>query len=109
VVNYGENEKTTLQFYVTEPLGTVIQRHSTFLVEKQQWNTPGKIYDKVFDDWLMEKRAKRESFSGYWGWGDDWGYVMGPSNSGSQYSPTTIQMYSLDDETRKPFKIIDRV
>ena len=69
VVNYGENEKTTLQFNVIEPPGAAIQRHSTFLVEKQQWNSPGMLQDKVFDDWLMEKKQKRNVFNGYWGWG----------------------------------------
>lgn len=97
IVNYGDDKLTTLQFYVTEPLGTVIQRHSTFLVEKQQWNAPGKIYDKVFDDWLMEKRAKRGSFSGYWGWGDDWGYVKGLFLAQKNvYTPVVSEIEAVD-------------
>jgi hypothetical protein len=97
VVNYGENEKTTLQFYIIEPLGTVIQRHSTFLVEKQQWNVPGTLQDKVFDDWLMEKKQKRGVFNGYWGWGDDWGYVKGLFLAQKNvYNPVKSEIEAVD-------------
>lgn len=46
-------------------------------MEKTQWNAPGQIYDKVFDDWMMDAKSKRGVFNGYWGWGDDWGYTHG--------------------------------
>lgn len=74
-VSYGNGEKTVLQFYAIEPIDTALQRHATFMVEKTQWNSPGNIKDKVFDDWLMSTKAKRNIFNGYWGWGDDWGYT----------------------------------
>ncbi|MEK3909967.1 DUF5695 domain-containing protein [Paenibacillus sp. FSL H7-0331] len=76
-VNYGSGEKTVLQFYAIEPIANALQRHATFMVEKTQWNDPTKIYNKVFDDWMMNTKAKRGSFSGYWGWGDDWGLTHG--------------------------------
>lgn len=76
-VEYGNGEKTVLQFYAIEPIGNALQRHATFMVEKTQWNAPGKIYDKVFDDWMMDTKSKRGVFDGYWGWGDDWGYTHG--------------------------------
>lgn len=76
-INYGNGETTTLQFYVIEPIGGALQRHATFMVEKTQWNAPGQIYDKVFDDWMMDTKSKRGIFNGYWGWGDDWGYTHG--------------------------------
>lgn len=76
-VNYGNGEKTVLQFYAIEPIGTALQRHATFMVEKTQWNDASKIYHKVFDDWMMDTKAKRGSFEGYWGWGDDWGLTHG--------------------------------
>ncbi|WP_079409464.1 DUF5695 domain-containing protein [Paenibacillus ferrarius] len=76
-VNYGSGEKTVLQFYAIEPIDAALQRHATFMVNKTQWNAPGQIYDKVFDDWMMQNKAKRGSFAGYWGWGDDWGYTHG--------------------------------
>ncbi|GGF91253.1 hypothetical protein GCM10010912_40370 [Paenibacillus albidus] len=76
-VNYGDNEKTVLQFYAIEPVDAALQRHATFMVNHQQWNVPGDIRDKVFDDWMMQNNAKRNNFAGYWGWGDDWGYTHG--------------------------------
>ncbi|WP_227013992.1 DUF5695 domain-containing protein [Paenibacillus psychroresistens] len=76
-VNYGTGEKTVLQFYAIEPVADALQRHSTFMVNSTQWNVPGNIKDKVFDDYMMQNNAKRNSFAGYWGWGDDWGYTHG--------------------------------
>lgn len=76
-VNYGNGEKTVLQFYAIEPIGSALQRHATFMVEKQQWNVPGDLRDKVFDDWMMQTHSRRNVFNGYWGWGDDWGYTHG--------------------------------
>ncbi len=74
-VTYGSGEKTVLQFYAIEPIADALQRHATFMVNNQQWNLPGDIRDKVFDDWMMQNNAKRNNFAGYWGWGDDWGYT----------------------------------
>ncbi len=76
-VNYGSGEKTVLQFYAIEPIADALQRHSTFMVNSTQWNVPGDIRDKVFDDWMMQSNSKRNVFNGYWGWGDDWGYTHG--------------------------------
>lgn len=76
-VQYGSGEKTVLQFYAIEPIDTALQRHATFMVNNQQWNLPGDLRDKVFDDWMMQNKAKRNSFAGYWGWGDDWGLTHG--------------------------------
>jgi len=76
-VNYGSGEKTVLQFYAIEPIADALQRHSTFMVNSTQWNVPGDIRDKVFDDWMMHTNSKRNVFNGYWGWGDDWGYTHG--------------------------------
>ncbi|WP_019909535.1 DUF5695 domain-containing protein [Paenibacillus sp. HW567] len=74
-VNYGSGEKTTLQFYAIEAVDAALQRHATFMVNNQQWNVPGDIRDKAFDDWMMQTNTKRNNFAGYWGWGDDWGYT----------------------------------
>ncbi len=76
-INYGNGETTTLQFYATEPVGTALEKRTSHMVNSEQWNSPGSFYDKVFDDWMMNTRAKRNSFSGYWGWGDDWGLTHG--------------------------------
>nr|WP_246061781.1 DUF5695 domain-containing protein [Paenibacillus oralis] len=76
-VNYGNGEKTVLQFYAIEPVANALQRHATFMVNNQQWNVPGDIRDKVFDDWMMQSNSRRNVFNGYWGWGDDWGLTHG--------------------------------
>ena len=76
-VQYGNGEKTVLQFYAIEPIDAALQRHSTFMVEKTQYNDPGTIRDKVFDDWMMQNKTTRNRFNGYWGWGDDWGLTHG--------------------------------
>lgn len=76
-VNYGNGEKTVLQFYAIEPVADALQRHATFMVNNQQWNVPGDIRDKVFDDWMMQSNSRRNVFNGYWGWGDDWGLTHG--------------------------------
>lgn len=72
-VNYGSGEKTVLQFYAIEPIGTALQRHAAFMVNNTQWGPTGDIRAYVFDDWMMDTRSKRNNFSGYMGWGDDWG------------------------------------
>ncbi|WP_238322841.1 DUF5695 domain-containing protein, partial [Gorillibacterium massiliense] len=74
-VTYGSGETTVLQYYAIEPIANALQRHSTFMVNSTQWNVPGDIRDKAFDDWLMDGNTKRNVFNGYWGWGDDWGYT----------------------------------
>lgn len=76
-VEYGSGKKTVLQFYAIEPIDKAIQRHSTFMVDKTQWNNSSLGYNKVFDDWMMDTKAKRGEFYGYWGWGDDWGLTHG--------------------------------
>jgi hypothetical protein len=74
LVEYGTGEKTTLQFYVLEPLGTALQRHATFVAADTQ-QTSGAA-SGVFDDWLMDPAAKRGAFGGN-AWGDDWGWTHG--------------------------------
>lgn len=76
-VEYGNGKKTVLQFYAIDPIDKALQDHSTFMVDKTQWNLPGDIRDKVFDDWMMNTKSKRNVFNGYWGWGDDWGLTHG--------------------------------
>jgi hypothetical protein len=96
-VNYGVDEKTVLQFYALEPNDSALQRHATFMVNKQQYNTPGKFYDKLFDDWMMDPKAKRGSW-GTWGWGDDWGWTHGDFLAEKQiYSPVASEATAVDE------------
>lgn len=103
-VNYGSGEKIALQFYVIEKPGDAVQRHSTFMVEKTQIQSPGAFNDKIFDDWLMDTKSRRNAFTGnqgftYWmGWGDDWGYThaqfLAEKNA---MMPVASEIKALDD------------
>jgi len=73
-VSYGAGETTTLQFYVLEPIDAALQRHATFMVQSTQWTT-GDLKG-IFDDWMMDTKAKRGATAGG-GWGDDWGWTHG--------------------------------
>jgi hypothetical protein len=97
-VTYGSGLTTTLQFYVLEPVGTAIQRHASFMVNSTQWNAPGQVYDKVFDDWLTTTHAKRGNFTGYGGWGDDWGLTHGEflAEKNAQ-NPVAAEVTALDN------------
>lgn len=101
VVNYkqnGQNKTTMLQFYMMADLEEALDTHSDFLVKNTQWDAPGEIQDKVFDDWMMDTKSKRGSFDGYWGWGDDWGYVHGEYLAEmNSYNPVAEQVQALDE------------
>jgi hypothetical protein len=97
-VDYGDGERTVLQFYVIEPIAAALQRHATFMVEKTQWNDASKGYNKVFDDWMMDTKAKRGEFYGYWGWGDDWGYTHGQFLAEKNFlNPVASEIAALDE------------
>ncbi|MFB5760203.1 DUF5695 domain-containing protein [Paenibacillus medicaginis] len=97
-VEYGNGSKTVLQFYAIEPVDQALQRHSTFMVEKTQWNVPGDLRDKVFDDWMMNTKSKRNVFNGYWGWGDDWGLTHGQFLAEKNVlTPVAREVQAVDD------------
>ncbi|MGO4548347.1 DUF5695 domain-containing protein [Paenibacillus sp. 2TAB23] len=97
-VSYGNGEKTVLQFYAIEPVGAALQRHSTFMVNSTQWNVPGDLRDKVFDDWMMDSNSKRNVFNGYWGWGDDWGLTHGQFLAEKNVqTPVASEVQAVDD------------
>ena len=100
IVNYRQNgkEKTTmLQFYMMDDLQSALNLHSDFLL-KTQWDAPGAIQDKVFDDWMMDSKSKRGSFDGYWA-----GVMTGDSVHGeylaemNSYNPVEEQVQALDE------------
>jgi hypothetical protein len=98
IVKYdGGKKETVLQFYMMESVADALELHSDFMVEKTQWNAPGKIYDMVFDDWMMDTESKRGEFKGYWGWGDDWGLTHGEYLAEKNvYQPNVNQILALD-------------
>ncbi len=105
-VNYelnGREMETMLQFYAMEPLDKAIDRRSEFLV-KHQTDTPGKVGDKTFDDWMMDdKKNRAETMPGYWdmsywGYGDDWALTHGEYLAQKNvYMPVKEQIEAVDE------------
>ncbi len=58
-VNYGNGLWTTLEFFVTEPLETVIQKRAAFLAGTQQHKDPSKWYVGVYSDWDQKNEILR--------------------------------------------------
>lgn len=58
-VRYGAGEWMSLEFFVMEPLETVIGKRASFLVGKQQHDDPGKPWYGAYGDWDQMKRVLR--------------------------------------------------
>jgi hypothetical protein len=58
-VKYGNGEWTSLEFFVTEPLETVIRKRAAFLVSHQQLNDPSKWYYGAYSDWDQKNEIRR--------------------------------------------------
>jgi hypothetical protein len=58
-IDYGDNLYMILEFFVTEPLETLIKKRSAFLVENQQHRDPSKWYDGLFSEWDMRSGILR--------------------------------------------------
>lgn len=58
-IHYGDDRRLYLEFFVTEPLATVIQKRAAFITTRQQVRDPGKWYDGLFSLWDMQERVLR--------------------------------------------------
>jgi hypothetical protein len=85
-VNYGDGKYMVLEFFVTEPLETLIKKRAAFLVDKQQHRDPGKWYDGLFSVWDMRHAVLRspDDTDGFDGW---WGYVLGCDDTALPKAP----------------------
>jgi hypothetical protein len=74
IVHDGGRE-THLEFFVTEPVETLIKKRARFLVAKQQHRDPAKWFDGLISVYDMRERALRspENTDGFDHW---WGYVV---------------------------------
>ena len=74
VVRDGGRE-THLEFFVTEPLETLIKKRARFLVTRQQHRDPSKWYDGLFSVYDMKAKVLRgpDDTDGFDYW---WGYVV---------------------------------
>ncbi|MCX7974279.1 MAG: DUF5695 domain-containing protein [Candidatus Aminicenantes bacterium] len=58
-VNFGRNLYMILEFFVTEPIATLIKKRAAFLVSKQQHRDPSKWYNGLFSEWDMRAKVLR--------------------------------------------------
>jgi hypothetical protein len=58
-IRYGDGLWTTLEFFVTEPIETLIRKRAAFLVSHQQHKDPGKWYVGVYSDWDQKNEVLR--------------------------------------------------
>ena len=74
-VNYGDDRYAALEFFVTQPLETLIEKRTAFLVNRQQHRDPIKWYNGLFSVWDMRYSVLRgpDDTDGFDGW---WGYVL---------------------------------
>lgn len=55
-IDYGDNQRTYLEFFATEPLETLITKRAAFLESKQIKN-PSKWYDGLYPEWNMASQT----------------------------------------------------
>ncbi len=58
-IHHDGNRRTTLEFFVTEPLETLIRKRASFIVNRQQIRDPGKWWDGVFAPFDMKNNVLR--------------------------------------------------
>lgn len=58
-VNYGNNSRTYLEFFVTEPLETLYKKRAAFIVNRQQHKDSTKWYNGLFSVWDMKEGVLR--------------------------------------------------
>lgn len=94
----GNEKTTTLQFYVMDKAEDALNLHANFVTNKTQVDAPGKIQDRIFDDWLMDSKDVRGIYNGYMGWGDDWGFTHGEYLAEKNvYLPVKNQIEAVDN------------
>nr|ACX49742.1 conserved hypothetical protein [uncultured marine bacterium 1n22] len=74
-VKYGDSSYMNLEFFVTEPLETLIKKRTSFLVDRQQHRGTGRWYEGLFSVWDMREAVLRgpENTGGFDGW---YGYTL---------------------------------
>lgn len=58
-LRYGKDQYSVLEFFVTEPLATLIKKRAEFLVTHQQHRDPSKWYNGLFSEWDMKDKVLR--------------------------------------------------
>jgi hypothetical protein len=58
-VQYGNGQYLSLEFFVTEPLETLIKKRARFLVTHEQWKDPNRWYNALYSQWDMKHQVLR--------------------------------------------------
>ena len=58
-VHFGKDQYSVLEFFVTEPLETLVKKRAAFLVSHQQHRDPSKWYNGLFSEWDMRQQVLR--------------------------------------------------
>ena len=56
-VRYGGGRSLTLEFFVTEPLESLLRKRAGFIVKNQQYRDPAKWYDGLYSLWDRRQPA----------------------------------------------------
>ena len=74
-VHFDGGRETYLEFFLTEPIKTLIEKRNDFIVRNQQHRNPELWYDGLFSIWDMKNSVLRgpDNTDGYDGW---WGYMV---------------------------------
>lgn len=64
--------KTIIEFFVTQPIESVIKKRAAFIVANQQHRDPSKWYDGLFSLWDVRQSQGK--------------HLLGPDNLGGQYA-----------------------
>ena len=90
-VNYGNDEAAYLEFFVAEPLETLIKKRSAFISSKQQIRDTSKWYDGLYSIWDMKNAEllnpdNKQQFPSY---------VVGGSDDPSNCKPLYVAEKNL--------------
>lgn len=69
-VRYGDGLRAPLEFFVTEPLETLIRKRASFIAQRQQHRDPSKWYDGLYSLWDRREPEGRS--------------LLGPEHTGGQ-------------------------
>jgi hypothetical protein len=58
-VQYGDAKYLSLEFFVSEPLETLIKKRARFLMTHEQWNDPKLWYNGLYSQWDMKHQILR--------------------------------------------------
>src|SRR4029077_15943865 len=58
-IHHDDGRTTFLEYFVTEPLETLIRKRAAFIVERQQVREPSKWWDGVFGPYDMKHKVLR--------------------------------------------------